>query len=175
MSQKGFDLRAAGAAVASVFDWLQGDWAFIREIPGYASVRGEAIIAPAGDDAARYQETAQVTLVQGGTLRATQCYLHRRLQPPANGIEVRFCETGELFELLEFHALSDGALEARAQYVCAADVYESVFTVRGERLQVEHIVRGPKKNYRAVTTYRRMSRNRVSAGTRGVGADRYNP
>ncbi|HUB18984.1 MAG TPA: DUF6314 family protein [Acidobacteriaceae bacterium] len=154
-------------AAGSVFEWLQGEWAFVREVPGYASVRGEARIAPAGDDAARYEETALVTLARGGKLRAKQCYLHRRLPRPANGIEVRFCETGELFERLEFRARRDGALEARARYVCAEDVYESAFVVRGEQLQVEHVVRGPKKDYRVATTYRRKARNRVRAGTKG--------
>jgi hypothetical protein len=156
-------------AAVSVFDWLRGDWAFTRQIPGYASVRGEAHIAPAGDDVARYEETALVSLAQGGTLRAKQCYLHRRLRPPANGIEVRFCETDELFERLEFHERGEGVLEARARFDCAADVYESVFVVRGDRLRVEHVVHGPKKDYRVETVYRRMTRNRVSAGTKGRG------
>jgi Family of unknown function (DUF6314) len=163
------------AAAVSVFEWLQGEWAFVREVPGHASVRGEVRIAQVDDDTARYEETALVTLAQGGTLRATQCYLHKRLPPPANGIEVRFCDTGALFERLEFIPLKDGALEARARYVCAADVYESAFVVRGDRLHVEHVVEGPKKDYRVKTVYRRMARGRVSAGTRGTGTGRYNP
>jgi len=153
----------------SVFDWLEGEWAFSREVPGYASVRGEARIASAGEDVARYEETALVSLAAGGTLRATQCYIHQRLPLPANGIEVRFCETGDLFERLEFRLLADGALEARARYVCASDVYESIFVVRRDRLYVEHKVSGPRKDYRVETVYRRMGRNRMSAGTKGHG------
>ena len=163
------------SATASVFDWLQGEWAFVREVPGHATVRGEARIVAEGDDTARYEETALVTLTHGGTLRATQCYVHRRLPQPANGIEVRFCDTGNLFERLEFRALADGAMEARARYVCAQDVYESSFIVRAERLHVEHVVQGPKKDYRVKTVYRRMMRSRVSASTRGAASDRYNP
>ena len=153
-------------ATASVFDWLRGEWAFVREIPGYASVRGKARIEPTGADTARYEETAHVTLTRGGTLRATQCYVHRRLPAPANGIEVRMCETGELFERLEFRARDDGALEARARYVCGDDTYESVFLVQGERLHVEHGVRGPQKDYHVQTSYRRVARSGVSAGTK---------
>jgi hypothetical protein len=162
-------------AAVSVFDWLQGEWAFSREVPGYASIRGEARVTPAGDHAARYEETGLVSLVAGGTLRAKQCYAYHRLASPLNGFEVRFCETGEFFERLEFRAMKDGSLEARSRYVCAADVYESTFTVRGERLQVEHVVKGPKKDYRVTTVYRRMARGRVSAGTRRVRGDGYNP
>jgi hypothetical protein len=85
---------------------------------------------------------------------------------PANGIEVRFCDTGELFERLEFQKREDGALEARARFECAGDVYDSTFVVRGERLHAEHVVRGLRKDYRVQTTYRRMARGRVSAGTK---------
>ncbi len=150
---------AVRAASTSVFDWLLGEWAFVRDIPHYASVRGRAQITRSTRDTARYEETAVVTLTQGGTLRATQCYLFRRLPAMINGIEVRFCETNELFERLEFHPLADGVLEARARYLCAADTYESVFATDGEhRLRVEHVVQGPRKNYRVETTYTRIAK-----------------
>lgn len=141
----------------SVFDWLLGKWTFVREIPRYATVRGEARIAVVTDGTARYEENALVTLVEGGTLRATQCYLFHRLPPPVNGIEVRFCGTNELFERLEFHQRHGGGLEARAHFLCAADTYESLFAAGPQnRLHVEHIVLGPRKNYRIATTYSRI-------------------
>jgi hypothetical protein len=143
----------------SVFDWLQGEFSFVREIPGYASVRGKARITATGNDAARYEETAVVSLVQGGRLRATQCYLSRRLPAPLNGMEVFFCETGELFERLEFGVRTDGSLEARARFLCAADAYESTFAVDPQGLlRVEHTVRGPRKNYRVETLYTRIAK-----------------
>lgn len=145
-------------AAVDIFDWLMGGWSFVREIPGYASVRGEARVMPVTEGEARYNETAVVSLAQGGTLRATQCYLFRRLTPKANGIEVRFCDTGELFERLEFVAVEDNRLEARAGFLCAADSYESVFAVDvTARLHVEHVVRGPRKDYRVQTVYSRIA------------------
>lgn len=162
-------------AAVSVFDWLPGEWTFVREIPGYARVRGEARVTLAGADGeARYEETAEVSLVQGGRLRATQCYVFRRLAAPANGIEVRFCDTGELFERLEFSERADGGLEARARFVCAADVYESLFAVgQDERLHVEHVVRGPRKDYVVRTAYERKGSVRAGTGTLPGGG--YNP
>jgi hypothetical protein len=159
----GQEIFALRNAAASVFDWWLGEWTFVREIPGYASVRGEARVVAAGEDVARYEETAVVSLVQGGTLRATQSYLYRRPAGPVNGFEVFFCgvggETGELFERLEFSGRPDGGLEARARFLCAADVYESVFAVDAEgRLLVEHVVHGPKKDYRVQTEYTRIVR-----------------
>lgn len=156
-------LRIKKAAGESVFDWLVGEWVFEREVPGYASVRGEARVMAAADGEARYEETAIVSLAQGGTrMRATQCYWFRRLAGPVNGIEVRFCDTGELFERLEFRERADGGLEARARFLCADDVYESAFVVGPvedgeERLRVEHVVRGPRKDYTVRTTYARSA------------------
>src|SRR5579872_3099065 len=161
------------AAALSVFDWLLGEWSFVREIPGYAKVRGEARVTPTGEGEARYEETAEVSLVQSGTnaatLRAKQRYGFRRLPPPVNGIETRFCDTGELFERLEFSERADGGLEARARFVCAADVYESVFAVDGEgRLHVEHVVRGPRKNYEVRSAYERKASSGARAGAKGA-------
>lgn len=150
-------MLAVKAPDANVFDWLLGEWTFVREIPHYATVRGEVRIAVVNDGAARYEETALVTLVQGETLRATQCYLFHRLPAPVNGFDVRFCDTNELFERLEFHPQPSGVLEARAHFLCAADTYESLFAVDPQdRLHVEHIVRGPRNNYRIATTYSRI-------------------
>lgn len=168
------------AAAADVFDWLLGQWTFVREIPGYANVRGEARVTPTGEGEARYEETAVVSLVRGGThsgtLRATQCYQFRRLPAPVNGIDVLFCQTGELFERLIFDESSEDRLEARARFLCAADVYESAFAIdRVGRLHVEHVVRGPKKNYRVETIYSRSSEAIVSAATNCVRGRGYNP
>jgi hypothetical protein len=161
------------AAALSVFDWLLGEWSFVREIPGYARVRGEALVTPTGKGEARYQETAEVSLVRTGTsaanMRATQCYGFRRLPPPVNGIETRFCDTGELFERLEFSERADGGLEARARFACAADVYESLFAVSPEgRWYVEHVVRGPRKNYEVRSAYARKESRGARAGAKGA-------
>ena len=143
---------------SSVFDRLQGRWTFVREIPGYASARGEARIVPEGEDAARYEESAEVALIQGSTLHATQCYLYHRWPAVPNGLEILFCESRELFHHLAFEQGSDGSLEAHARFLCAADEYVSDYSLDpGGRLHVQHIVRGPKKNYQVNTIFVRQS------------------
>lgn len=142
---------------SSVFDRLPGVWTFVRDIPGYASVTGEARITPEGDGCARYKESAEVSLLQGGTLQATQCYLYRRWPAVADGLEILFCESGELFHRLAFEQGSDGSLEAHARFLCAADEYFSEYRFDpAGRLHVQHIVRGPKKDYQVRTTYIRQ-------------------
>lgn len=148
--------RGVSADRLGIFDLLLGDWTFTREIPGYASATGEARITLEDEDRARYQETALVSLVEGSSLHGTQCYLYRRLPPPANGLQVLFCDSGQLFEQLEFEEQRDGALEAHARCLCAADEYVSEYRLdRDHRLYVRHVVRGPRKNYRVETIYRR--------------------
>ena len=142
---------------SGVFDLLLGDWTFTREIPGYASATGEARISLEDENRARYQETALVSLVEGSSLDGTQCYLYRRLPPPANGLQILFCDSGQLFEQLEFEEQENGALEARARCLCAADEYVSEYRLdRRQRLYVRHVVRGPRKNYQVETLYQRL-------------------
>jgi hypothetical protein len=143
-----------------ILDRLQGEWKFVREVPGKATMTGRARIAATSADRARYDETANVRLADGKTLTGSQSYRYKRLPAPANGFEVLFGETGELFERLEFHAQPDGSQRADAEHLCGDDRYVSNFVLDAEdRLLVEHTVTGPNKNYVARTVYRRASRN----------------
>lgn len=111
---------------------------------------------PEEKDRARYEETARVSLAQGGTLHATQCYLYERLPAPANGLLVLFCETAELFERLDFQQQAGGSLVAHARFLCADDDYVSEYTLDSrQHLHVRHTVRGPGKNYQVDTRYQR--------------------
>lgn len=142
----------------SVFDWLLGDWVFTRNIPGYATATGQARIVREAEDRARYEEIAQVSLLDGTTLRGTQCYLYRRRPDSPSILEVFFCESGELFERLEFQLDEKGRLTAEAHFLCAADEYISEYTLEAcQRLHVSHTVRGPRKNYQVETRYERLT------------------
>ena len=146
------------SAGSDVFERLQGEWTFVREVPGKASLTGSAHISPTGEGRARYDETARVRLADGKTLTGSQSYRYRRLAPPANGFDVFFGEEERLFERLDFHASPDGSLRADAEHHCPPDRYVSTFTLdRDDRLTVQHTVQGPHKNYVVRTTYRRLS------------------
>lgn len=146
---------------ADVFDRLQGEWSFVREVPGKATMTGRARILPTGEGRARYDESARVLLADGKTLTGSQSYRYRRLPLPANGFDVLFAENEELFERLDFHPSPDGSLRADAEHHCAPDHYVSHFTLdREDRLFVEHTVKGPHKDYVVRTTYRRAGRSR---------------
>jgi hypothetical protein len=141
-----------------VFDRLQGEWTFVREVPGKATMTGRAHIAPTGPAQASYDETARVLLADGTALTGSQSYRYRRLPAPANGFDVLFAETGELFERLDFRPAPDGSLRADAEHDCPPDHYVSHFTLDAEdHLAVEHSVTGPNKNYVVRSAYRRVA------------------
>ena len=153
---------------ADILDRLQGEWSFVREVPGKATMTGRARILPTGEGRARYDETARVLLPDGKTLTGSQSYRYRRLPPPASGFDVLFAENEELFERLDFHLSPDGSLRADAEHHCAPDHYVSHFTLdREDRLHVEHSVTGPHKDYMVRTTYRRAGRARDRSPSHG--------
>ena len=142
-----------------VFERLQGEWTFVREVPGKATMNGRARIMPTGEGRARYDETARIRLADGKTLTGSQSYRYRRLPSPANGFDVLFAENEELFERLDFHGAPDGSVRADAEHHCPPDHYVSHFTLdREDRLVVEHKVQGPNKDYVVHTTYRKVAR-----------------
>lgn len=145
---------------ADILDRLLGEWTFVREVPGKATMTGRARIASTGQAHARYDETARVRLSDGSTLTGSQSYRYRRLPAPANGFDVLFGETGELFERLDFRSTPDGSLRADAEHDCPPDHYVSHFTLDAEdRLAVEHTVTGPNKNYVVRTAYRKVGKS----------------
>ena len=143
-----------------ILDRLQGEWTFVREVPGKATMTGRARIAPTGQAQARYDESARVRLADGKTLTGSRSYRYRRLPAPANGFDVLFAETGELFERLDFRPTPDGSLRADAEHHCPPDCYVSIFTLDSEdRLTVQHTVNGPGKNYVVRTAYRKVGKS----------------
>lgn len=142
-----------------VLERLQGEWTFVREVPGKATMTGRAHIVVTGDGRARYDETARVRLTDGKTFSGSQSYVYRRLPAPANGFDVLFAETGQLFERLDFRAAADGSLRAVAEHDCPPDHYASQFALDAEGgLTVEHKVTGPEKDYVVRTSYRKAGK-----------------
>ncbi len=143
-----------------VFDRLLGEWKFVREVPGKATMSGRARIVPTSEGWARYEETARVRLADGTTMSGSQSYLYRRLPASANGFDVLFAESGELFERLQFREAPDGSFHAEAERLCSDDRYVSKFSLdANDLLAVEHTVTGPGKNYVVRTAYRRSGRS----------------
>jgi Family of unknown function (DUF6314) len=137
-----------------VFERLLGDWTLVREIPGYATATGVARVFPIDAQTARYEEVVRISLMQGETLNGTQCYLYRRHPQAPAEMRILFCRTAELFQALAFQQRG-GAWQASARFVCGADQYDSEYALGPEWWEIRHTVRGPRKDYRIETVYRR--------------------
>lgn len=136
-----------------VFDLLLGEWSFVREVPGQASMTGQATVRLQEDGMALYHETARIVLVGGEVLHGEQKYLY---QKTSDGFSVFFHDTQGLFHDLKFSAQDDGRLRAGASHDCKADLYLSEYELRADgSFYVRHTVRGPRKDYVVQTVYRR--------------------
>jgi hypothetical protein len=141
---------------SSVFERLLGDWTLAREISGYATATGVARVFLIDAQTARYEEAVRISLAQGETLSGTQCYLFRREPEAPAKMRILFCSTAELFQSLAFQERG-GIWQASARFVCGADQYDSEYILDLQSWQVRHAVRGPRKDYRIETVYRRAT------------------
>lgn len=126
----------------------------VREVPGYGSGTGVARVFAIDAETARYEESVRIALEQGGILNGTQCYLYRRRREAPGQLDVLFCETAEQFHALEFRE-EGGLWLASARFLCGADEYDSEYVLEEKGWKVSHAVRGPRKDYRIETVYRR--------------------
>jgi Family of unknown function (DUF6314) len=136
-----------------VFDLILGEWSFVREVPGQASMTGQATVCLQEDGTALYRETARIVLVGGEILHGEQRYLYRKT---GDGFAVFFHDTRGLFHDLKFSVHGDGCLKASASHDCNADLYLSEYELRSDgSFFTQHTVRGPRKNYVLQTVYRK--------------------
>ncbi len=132
---------------------LVGEWSFERTIRGQGCMTGVAVVEPVGDGRMNYRESGELRLEDGQRLRGEQRYVYERLD---QGFAVRFHGTGELFHRVMFRWGEGGLWKASAEHTCKADVYVSEYVFRGDgTFSVEHVVRGPRKDYVIATCYRR--------------------
>ncbi len=140
------------------FEWglarLLGQWRLQREIPGQGSMTGLAVFEAAGDSKLLYRESGELRLETGALLRGAQSYFYEAIP---TGFEVRFQDTGELFEQVTLIAVEGDSWVGHAQHLCAADTYISEYRFHANGTwQVQHTVTGPRKDYIIRTTYTRL-------------------
>lgn len=120
-----------------------------------------------------YVETGTFTPENGASITASRRYVYRYSEPkkalsvwfvkPDRSLEVDY-----LFHNLTFappeEAKEEGASVAKADHLCVKDMYDTKyrFPLKGIALhmfQCTHTVKGPNKDYVALTDYRRESKN----------------
>jgi len=136
-----------------VFDRLAGAWRLDREIPGSAWMRGSATFRRLSDGRLEYAEQGRVRLPDGSVFDGSRRYGFERAD---GGFAVYFAPgPPRLFHRIEI--VDDGAeLVGTASHLCAADTYHSRYAFRPDgSFLVEHVVRGPRKDYVSRTVFTR--------------------
>ena len=135
-----------------VFEGLLGAWSLEREIPGRGCMKGRARFTLLDAGTALYEESGELCLEGGQTLRSRQSYVYEKRD---DGFAVRFADTRELFHVVRFAASGDD-LVCAASHLCMNDLYLSAYTVHSDgNFEVRHEVRGPQKDYVIRTWYQR--------------------
>lgn len=134
-----------------------GEWAVHRTLGPYGVFRGRASFVSLTAEARRYTERGEVTMPQGGVLRAEQTF-HYRVE--SDGIRVyRHSPLGGELELL--HALRFDATEpgvATGIHHCGDDVYRARYQFASDVLfYLTYVVTGPRKNVTIHSRYRKSA------------------
>lgn len=143
-------------AGAQILQTLCGAWMLRRDIhPGGARLHGDAVFAPAGEDALAYRESGILTLPDGAEFSAYRQYRYRLSE---DRIVVEFADgadIGKQFLSLSF-SRADSGWEASDVHVCWDDTYHATYRILGPAaFEVIIMVQGPAKAYELVSRYSR--------------------
>lgn len=137
-----------------VFERLEGAWALQREIADTARMTGTAVFTRLPSGLFDYREEARVQLANGRSHAGSQRYF---FESAAAGFSVHFAEEPmRLFHTVIIEAQGDG-LAGATTHLCVADTYDSRYAFRPDgSFEVEHTVKGPRKDYVSRTVFTRL-------------------
>jgi hypothetical protein len=146
-------LDAAAGSFARLFHSLEGEWRLEKSMSGGQDFAGTALFARVAGDCLRLTESGVLTLpdsqLQAG--RAWDWFLRADGQ-----LEIRYpAENGGG----SYHRLTPvrdgGSWFGQASHLCAADVYDADYRLGEKAMLIEHLVRGPNKDYRVRAQFSR--------------------
>lgn len=139
---------------------LSGAWSVDRSVDPAGSFAGVATFLPRPDGALDYEERGEMR-VGTGSFRAGRRYV---FAPREHGFAVYFDGVPRrLFHEVDLHRDAAGALTGSATHLCGADTYCSTYWFETDRLEIEHRVSGPRKNYVMTTLYTRADDRQAAA------------
>jgi len=143
--------------VNEIFENWLGKWALTRKIDPHGSFAGQAVFSRVDDNTILYQETGELTLVEGHVLDDVQKRYIYKLEE--NAIVVYFDDgpdKGKLFHRLKFDA--NGMAEAH--HNCPPDKYYTKMRITsGCEFEITHDVSGPRKDYKIFSKYKKRGAN----------------
>jgi hypothetical protein len=158
MSMAGPASLLAAGSFARLFQALEGEWQLEKFMSDGSRFNGAARFGRLAKDCLRLTETGVLTLhdsrLQAG--RTWDWFLRAGGQ-----LEIRYPQEhgGAAYHLLTPVRLDDGrgadGWTGRASHQCAADVYGAEYRLGEDAIVIDHLVRGPKKDYRIEARMRR--------------------
>jgi hypothetical protein len=137
----------------TVFERLEGAWDLDRTIEGNATMTGIAGFTRMETGQLKYREEGRIRLPDGQAFDGHREYVYER---SPDGFSVFFAEA----PLRLFHGIAivreGDALVGSAGHLCAADQYDSTYRFLADgAFVIEHLVKGPRKDYLSRTAFTR--------------------
>ena len=137
----------------SVFARLEGAWDLDRTIEGKATMAGMAQFTRLETGQLKYREEGRIRLPDGQSFDGHREYVYER---SPDGFSVFFAET----PLRLFHdiaiAREGDEFVGTAGHLCVADQYDSAYQFLADgSFVIEHLVKGPRKDYLSRTVFKR--------------------
>lgn len=142
-----------------VFSKLEGSWAVSREVPSEGHFEGHANFERVNIAELAFSETGVLTQNNGQHLDAFRRYVYRF----ENGeIAVYFDEEPRrLFHKLVLRSESS-SISATGLHHCGDDIYSMEYNFAvSDCFTITHRVKGPRKNYRMISVFRRLPRKPI--------------
>jgi hypothetical protein len=135
---------------------LLGKWQFTRDIPGYASMKGDAIFQQTADDQILYREEGE--LISGDY--TSSFFKEYLFEKAPGGFAVYFKEMPKrLFHTVVLEKSEENLWCGSTEHQCLCDHYASTYMFFAHsQFSITHQVKGPRKDYKSITLYQFMAR-----------------
>ena len=132
---------------------LEGEWNLMRKISDGSDFHGTGIFTRDQDECLKLQEKGVMRLGSGEVFSASRIWVWS-LELPAT-LKIFYPETPRRL----YHGVNlsggSGSWNGCASHLCGDDVYEGWYEFSGNRLSIQHHVRGPAKSYQMEAVYQR--------------------
>ena len=148
--------EAGSSPLGARFAGLEGKWRLERHSSDGSLFSGSAAFSRLDESVYLLREEGTLRLPGGETLSARREWTWHLALP--DEIEIRYLQEagGGLYH--RFRPRADaGAWTGEAEHLCGRDIYCAAYRLDDGELAIDHVVRGPAKNYVLKARYRRVA------------------
>jgi hypothetical protein len=152
------EAERSGRQVGVTYAGLLGEWDLVRSITGQGPITGRAVFTPEGIERLRYREHVVITSDEK-KVKAHREYVYLFSRDSIEIIHGSGENIGEHFlRLVPAWDPSRGEFVAAGSHLCKLDLYDGEFRFAlPASFSSTYLVKGPSKDYRIETSYKRAS------------------